>query len=174
MKQRLKTAKITKSGFSLVEVTLSIGIISFALLAVVALLPVGLKTVKNSAEQAAGAAVLEAIGEALRHASTTNGTNYSVIFSGVTNSFTLGAAPPPAWPFENLSLEGVADATNRRVVARLQILQTPSASRLTPGRAMISVAWSAAGNPTFDNATGKWDRAEGSLSAPIQFLPIAQ
>jgi hypothetical protein len=39
---------------------------------------------------------------------------------------------------------------------------------------MISVAWSAAGNPTFDNVTGKWDRAEGSLSAPIQFLPIAQ
>lgn len=173
MKQRVTTPRTTISGFSLVEVTLAIGIISFALLAVVALLPVGLKSVKNSAEQATGAAVLEAIGEALRHAGTTNGTNYSVIFGGTTNSFSIGAAPPPPWPFENLSLEGVADAANRRVVARLEILQTPSANRLTPGRAMVSVAWSAAGNPTFDANTGKWERAEGSLTAPVHFLPVA-
>lgn len=158
-------------GFSLVEVTLAIGIISFALLAVVALLPVGLKSVKNSSEQAAGAAVLQGLSEALRHAATDDGTNYAMVFNNTTNTFTAGGGASEAWNWNDLSLEGMDDFSNRRVVARLEILEAPSADGLRAGRAVASVAWSAAGNPTFDSGTHSWTGAEGTLTAPLQFLP---
>lgn len=165
--------RLKLAGFSLVEVTLAIGVISFALLAVVALIPVGLKAVKNSAEQATGAAVLASISEALRHSSSEDGTNFDVVFSG-TNTFVKGGSPPSTWTWENLSLEGTESLNDRRIVACLNILETPSADGLKPGRAVASVAWSATGNPQFDPATQKWSQAEGSLSAPILFLPTAR
>lgn len=171
MKKWGTTLRTAKFGFSLVEVTLSIGIISFALLAVVALLPVGLKSLKNSAEQAAGAEVLQGLSEALRHAATDDGTNYAVVFNNTTNTFTADGGASEVWSWNNLSLEGVNDFSNRRVVARLKILKAPSADRLHAGRAVASVAWSAMGNPTFDSDTHSWTGAEGTLTVPLQFLP---
>lgn len=169
-----KRGIFSSAGFSLVEVTLAIGIVSFALLAVVALLPVGLKSVKNSAEQAAGAAVLESLSEALRNAATTNGTDYEVNFSGTTKTFAAGGNSTHVWDWPNITLEGFempGSAANRRIVGRLEILQTPSADGLRPGRAVASVAWSAMANPAYNTNTRTWDKAEGSLSAPLQFFP---
>lgn len=164
------TSKQTTRAFSLVEVTLSIGIVSFALLSVAALLPIGLQTVKNATEQATGSATLAAISEALRHARTDDGTTYRVAIFG-TNSFTKGGPVPEPWLWQNITLEGAEDPDNRRVVARLQILETPSSDGLRPGRAVASVAWSAHGNPSVDSETQAWNNAEGSISAPLQFLP---
>lgn len=54
-------------GFSLVEVVLAVGIVSFALLPLMALLPVGLRTVKNSMTQTVTAAIAQQIrGELLQ------------------------------------------------------------------------------------------------------------
>jgi len=50
MKNRHPTRK---AGLSLVEVVMAIGIMSFAILTLVALLPVGLKTVRESSDEAA-------------------------------------------------------------------------------------------------------------------------
>ena len=168
-----------RQGFSLIEVTLAIGIVSFALLAVVALLPTGLKAIKNASEQSGAGATLTAVATALRHAARDESagattSTYTGSFAGQDFTYTLGGGAPGPIEWSNLTLEGTEDAVARRLVARLEILQTPSADGLTPGRATVSVAWSAMSNPTFDTASKKWQNAEGSMVMPVQFLPSAR
>ena len=160
-------------AFSLVEVTLALGIVSFALVAVLGLLPVGLKSVKNANEQAGAANVLNAIAGTLRTASSTNGVNFSGRFADQNISYTLGASSPAiVWP--NLTLEGAQEDVSgnppKRLSARLEILQTP-ANISTLGRAVLSVAWSAQANPTWDASANRWTKADGSITSGIQFLP---
>ena len=53
----MKHSSQKTSGFSLVEVTLAIGVAAFALLAVMAMLPVGLKTQQASVQQTTATAI---------------------------------------------------------------------------------------------------------------------
>lgn len=56
-----------KDGFSLVEITIAIGIISFALLALLGLLPTGLNTVKASADESIATNILTAVAADVRN-----------------------------------------------------------------------------------------------------------
>src|ERR1700722_5171885 len=58
---RLRTARWNRRGFSLVEITVALGIVSFALVAILALLPVGLGSARDSHEEAFAAQVLKSI-----------------------------------------------------------------------------------------------------------------
>lgn len=160
-------------AFSLVEVTLALGIVSFALVAVIGLLPVGLKSIKNANEQAGAANVLNAIAESLRTASSTNGSNFSGRFADKNIQYVVGGSSSDV-VWINLTLEGAPEDASgnppKRLSARLGILQPP-ASVSTPGRAVVSVAWSAQANPTWDPAASKWSNADGSITSGIQFLP---
>jgi uncharacterized protein (TIGR02598 family) len=156
-------------GFSLVEVVLAIGIVSFAMLAVVGLLPTGLKIVRNSAEQAQAANLAAALADSVRGATTTDGTNFSFSFAGSTQTFAIGASQTNLPPIK-LTLEGKEDANAARLVAAVTI--TPPATSSTNGRAVISVAWPAAANPTWNSTSNAWNsKAEGSVTTAIQFLP---
>src|SRR6266542_97639 len=71
----LKTEKrfcqtLRRAGFSLIEVTLAIGIIAFALLSVVALLPVGLNATRNAEDKAQAVQIMKAITIAIQSASS--------------------------------------------------------------------------------------------------------
>lgn len=57
---------ITKSGFSLVEVTLALGIVAFGLIAIFGLLPIGLGLVRESASEATAISVMGAVAIELR------------------------------------------------------------------------------------------------------------
>jgi len=159
------------AAFSLIEVTLAIGIVSFALLAVVGLLPVGLRSVKNANEQAAAANVMNAIADALRTASSTDLATFTNSFAGQTISYiTNGSATSVTWT--NLTLDGSVEtaASPKRLSAVLII--TPPTSLSAPGRATVSVAWSAQANPTWNpSPSNTWTKSEGSLTSGIQFLP---
>jgi type II secretory pathway pseudopilin PulG len=157
------------SAFSLVEVVLALGIVSFCLLAIVGLLPVGLKAVKNANEQAGAAQVVDGIADALRKASSTNGTNFAATFAGGSIAYTLGGGNSSTNQWPDLDLNGTSDPTGKRLSARLEILQQPTA--IQPGRAVISVAWPAQANPTWNSANQTWSNAEGSVTTAIQFLP---
>jgi len=161
-------------AFSLVEVTLAIGVVAFALLTVVALLPTGLRSVKNANDQAAAGAVLAAMSESLRNASSADGRTFQQNFAGETLTFVIGEGAPAARQWDDLTLEGATDAASKQLVARLQILETPSADGLQPGRASATVAWSAMGSPVFDPALLQWSGHEGSMSTAIQFLPVGR
>lgn len=158
----------TAGGFSLIEVVIAIGIVTFCLIAILGLLPTGLKAVKNANEEAAAANVLNTIASSLRNANSTDGTNYSFGFAGQTNGYSVGGtAVSSAWT--NLTLEGTTNNSWKRLSAILVI--TPPATLATNGRATISVAWSAAANPQWNSSSNSWSRAEGSLTSGIQFLP---
>lgn len=75
------------AGFSLVEVTLALGVTAFCLLALFGLLPLGLQANQNSISQTAAASVLSSVIADLRATSKTSLTSsqYDITF-GVTKS----------------------------------------------------------------------------------------
>ncbi len=160
----------SQHGFSLVEVTLALGIVSFTLLAVVGLLPVGLKSIKSATEQAAAANTLTSLAEGLRHAQTTNGSEYGFLFAGETIRFTPGSAPPGVTTWTNLDLGGSSNAGSRRIAARMEILETPASDGSAPGRASVSVAWSANTGLGFDESNRRWSNADGQMVSGVQFF----
>jgi len=161
-----------KKAFSLVEVVLALGIVSFALLAVVGLLPAGLKSVKNANENAGAANVLQAIAATVRSATPINSTNFTSRFADKDVTYSLGGITTN-FMWTDLTLEGAPEGANvfsspKRLSARLDIY--PAAS-VGASRAVISVAWSAQGNPVWDQNTQLWTKSEGSVTSGIQFLP---
>lgn len=153
-------------GFSLVEVTITIGIAAFCLLSVVGLLPLGLGTLKSAQDKTAAALALNQISQAIRSASEDS----SGAFSGA------GAYSNLSWPdgsvtvldLTNLSLSGLpaARSIDQRLAARVKIdLSNTSAT----GAALISVAWPAGAK--WNEAGGRWDNAQGSLNAWVVFTP---
>ena len=183
------------SGFSLIEVVIAIGIVSFSILAVVGLLPVGLKTVKNANEQAGAANVLNAIAGAIRSATPTSSpvpgspTKYNWDFAGISYNFTVGSSAnnqPIIIP--NLTMEGgnVLTGSDPARLSACVILTPPSmvsgtspmvTAANSPGTVLISVAWSA--NPKLIPTTSlvngvttiTWSGSDGSITTGIQFLP---
>jgi uncharacterized protein (TIGR02598 family) len=155
------------SAFSLVEVVIALGVVSFALIAVFGLLPTGLKTVKNANEQAAAANVLGAIADAVRNASTNgSATTYSNSIAGQGIGYTLGGAATTI-NLNNLTLEGGA-ANNFSARLKAVVVITPPLSTTIPGRALISVAWP----PQAVWGGASWSKtADGSVTSGIQFLP---
>jgi uncharacterized protein (TIGR02598 family) len=163
--RRLRAAN--NSAFSLVEVVIALGVVSFALIAVFGLLPTGLKTVKNANEQAAAANVLGAIADAVRNASTNgSATTYSNSIAGQGIGYTLGGAATTI-NLNNLTLEGGA-ANNFSARLKAVVVITPPVSTTIPGRALISVAWP----PQAVWGGASWSKtADGSVTSGIQFLP---
>jgi uncharacterized protein (TIGR02598 family) len=68
-----------RCGFSLVEVTLALGVTAISLLAIFALLPVGLKTNQTAIEQTASTDLLSIVGADLRSTPTTTPRGASAI-----------------------------------------------------------------------------------------------
>jgi type II secretory pathway pseudopilin PulG len=66
---------VSSSAFSLVEIVIAIGIAAFCLVAMLGLIPTGLKSVKSATEQTAATAVLQQVVTDLR--STPPGSNIS-------------------------------------------------------------------------------------------------
>lgn len=83
------------SGFSLVEVTLAIGIISFSLLTVLGLMPVGLTTLRQATEQTIESQIVQKIGSEVQ---LTSYSKLAANFSGKTFYYSdqgdyLGSSP---------------------------------------------------------------------------------
>ena len=169
MKSRLRI-----SGFSLVEIVLVIGIASFALLAVVGLLPVGMQSSQNAREQAAAANVMNSIANALRNAEknvNSDGTlKFSNSLAGQTFEYKIGDTQVTvAW--DTLDLNGqstTSNSTPARFKARLVI--TPPATSTSTGKAVISIAWPAQA-PNISWNGSAWTNAQGQITTAIQFIP---
>jgi len=66
---------IRRTGFSLIEVTIALGIISFAFVAIIGLLPVGLNSQKQGADQSRAIQVLKNVTCAVKGVRSDGGTN---------------------------------------------------------------------------------------------------
>jgi Tfp pilus assembly protein PilV len=161
--------KTCTSGFSLVEVVMALGIASFALLAVVGLLPVGMKSAQDAREQAAAANVINSIANALRSAERMNAGNYSNSYAGKTIAFTVGGAQTNV-SWDDLDLYGNNASTPMSARFKARLVIEPPSSENTTGSALISIAWPAHSTKLVWNETN-WANAQGTLCTGVQFLP---
>ncbi len=159
--------KRTRSAFSLIEVTVALGIASFGLLAVAGLLPVGLNSVKTSREEAAATKCLEQLSIALRTATLDSGI-YKVGGSYTDISWRDDGTAMAPKSYNDISLGGfpTTDLLDQRLAARVEVV---SPSPTAQGKAMVSVAWPK--QATWDSAKGKWINATGSVSTWLTLIP---
>ena len=150
-------------AFTLVEVTLALGLFAFCAVGLIGMLPVGLNTVRAAREQAGAANCLEQIAGSLRGAYVNSSGKYQAV----------GAYSNLSWSIPNtlanVSLGGVPDTnpTNQQLAVHVEIKTMPTVS--TPGTALLSVAWPR--EAQWVASTGQWSNAQGSTNAWLIFLP---
>jgi len=127
------------SAFSLVEVTLALGIAAFCLIAVFGLMPVSVQTNRNATSQTAGTNIVAAVVADLR--ATPRGINTSSQYQ-----ITFGTNPSPIY-FDGTGQFATTVGANSRY--QLNITWSGSAGLRY---ADIKVTWPAAAIPA--NATG--------------------
>lgn len=161
-----------RRAFSLVEVTMAIGIVSFCLLALVGLLPVGLNAIKTSREEAAAANVLELVCGSIRKAEavSTNGTSIKYRALGEFSSLQWETGKGDQTLSTPLSLAGtpLSNTDPEKRLAVYAKITPPTAT--APGQGLVTVAWP--GTAKWDN--NAWSNAQGSVSTWMVFLPSGQ
>jgi uncharacterized protein (TIGR02598 family) len=137
------------AGFSLVEVTLALGIAAFCLIAVFGLVPVGVQTNRNATSQTAATNILSSVVSDLR-ASPPGQTKSSIyqITRGKSNKWTVcfdGQAKPTGTP---MATDRVCPAnSNSRYRLYVQIDAT-SGGVVYPAHAYLRVTWPALASPS--------------------------
>lgn len=152
-----------KAGaFSLIEVTLAIGIIAFALVALIALLPIGLMANRNAAEQARAMQTLNALAICVQKASfTVSGTTVTYTALKPFDAQLTWKIPPAAGTVTANIFVGenglpVATSGSARQLAYVSL--TPPADKLSVGRAYIGVTWD---RYVMNQASNNWQGANG-------------
>lgn len=144
-----------RGGFSLVEVTLAIGVAGFCLLAIFGLLPVGLRTNQSAVEQTAANGILSAVAAELR------ATPRTVPPGGAVPQ---GNPPPNAYniPIPANPVTAAPAPTSLFFTEDGQC----SASRTKESRYLVTVTFlpngSNARNATYVNLQVQWPAVEGA------------
>jgi len=143
------------SGFSLVEVVIAMGIAAFCLVAMLGLLPSGLKQVKISSEETAATAVMTSLVTDLRNTPPgTNATN-SPLFQIPIPQAGSEAAPQTIYIAEDGS--PVPTSLDARYCALVTLGVSTNASAFTFGS--IQIYWPAAAR--LSNAQGQVETVVG-------------
>jgi len=160
-------------AFSLIEVVLALGLISFCLMVLLALLPAALTTAKNTRQQTAAASLAEEISTSIRNAATNSSGNYAPAgLWGANFTWTLGSGTSVSTN-GNFTLGGVALATSVESQLKAVVVVTPPATASSSGTALISVAWPQQAQWTTNAVTAipSWNNAAGSVDSWIIFVP---
>lgn len=120
----------------MVEVVLALGIAAFCLVAMLGLLPSGLKSAKNTTDQTAASSLLDNIALDLRN--TPSGSNSTPIY-GITLPSGSGSALPAANLFFNE--DGTTTTTRAPLSTRYGVLLTISNPTATTTTASIQIYW---------------------------------
>ena len=143
------------AGFSLVEVTLALGVAGFCLIAVFGLLPVGVQTNQRALSQTAATAILSSVVADLRATPTTatTSTQYQITF-GTAKTLYFDSSGRCSTDFAG-SIKPDGSLWSPPIQTRYQLNVTfpPNAGfTYSPTYADLNVTWPAA--PTAANATG--------------------
>ncbi len=163
----MNKSKPSYGGFSLVEVVVALGIVSFCLVVLISLMPVSLKSVRDARKYAAASSAIQKIGVAIREAPGA-ANQYMAIGNYSNLVWNVGASSSVNFTWTNISLSGdPVTGSAPAVVAHVNLV--PPTSLVSPGPAQISVAWppSAVWNTASDN----WNNAQGSVSEWMIFVP---
>jgi len=148
------------TAFSLVELTLALGVAAFALIAILGMLPVGLKTQQASVEQTTAAEIISQIAADLRAAVRKPGNagnpNSTSVQFGLRGYWANAATP--SWLYFTNDGNYISGSTNQSTVpatatfiAFINYRLPPSA---TTSLADVVVSWPAAAiNPSTETGT---------------------
>ena len=133
-------------AFSLVELTLALGIAAFCLLAVFGLMPIGVQTNRNATSQTAAANIMAAVTADLRATPKANTTSAQF-------GITFGTNPPPLY-FDGSGQFTTSLGANSRYQLNVtwNVANSTGACSATLPCADLKVTWPAAA--TTANATG--------------------
>jgi uncharacterized protein (TIGR02598 family) len=162
----------SRDGFSLIEVVLALGVVSFCLISITGLLSVGLSSIGSSREKAGAANALEQISNAIRLATppATVGGTYQALAPYNDLVWTSGTGSTPVSKnYATISLAGVPSSQVPDQLLTVEVQITPSSDTVTAGSALITAAWPK--QATWDPAALKWTHAQGSVSTWLIFLP---
>jgi Tfp pilus assembly protein PilV len=155
-------------AFSLVEVVLALSVVSFSVITLLGLIPIGLKAFNNAAQQAGAANCLRQISSSIQDAVPTGAPKYTANYGLSNFTWNLDGQIQTS-TLANLSADGLptTNAPDERLVAYVEIDSPPAVN--TTGTAKISVAWPS--RAQWNPATKTWSNAQGSVSTCIVFLP---
>lgn len=171
-------------GFSLVEVVLAIAVVSFALLAIIALLPVGLNSMRSSREEAFAAQVLKSLANSVQGAFPVSGSSgrYSSLppfddaARGGRLEWQLGQVPQNGQTILiGKNGQPTTDTNSAKLVVFVRI--TPPRDLLSAGIASLTLAWPANAMTTpvtWQNGLPQYSNAQGSVETVTYFIPKPQ
>jgi uncharacterized protein (TIGR02598 family) len=127
------------AGFSLVEVTLALGVAAFCLIALFGLLPLGIQTNQSSISQTAAASILSSVVADLRATPKTSPTSsqYSITFEGATVLY---------FDAEGRDVTPTDPAANPRYRLTIKFPANPGGT-FAPTFANLKVSWPPTVNP---------------------------
>jgi type II secretory pathway pseudopilin PulG len=145
---KLRTRSI--AGFSLIEVTLALGIATFCLIAVFGLVPVGVQTNRNATSQTAATNILSSVVSDLRASPPGQGPSAKYKISRSKSSRTVlyfdGQGQPTAACYPPFPSSPCPPGANSRYRLYVTIDSTVGGV-LYPAHASLIVSWPAAANP---------------------------
>lgn len=144
----------TQHGFSLVEVTLALGVAAVCLVSIFSLLPIGLRTNQNATEQTASADIMGAVIADLRATPVTSprgGARTSPQFSISIPANPVGAATTSTLYFTSEGTFAPSANTNSRYLLTITFLPNGTGPRSATW-ADLRMTWPAAATPV--NAIG--------------------
>lgn len=127
----------SSSAFSLVEVVLALGIAAFCLVAMLGLLPTGLKSAKNTTDQTAAASLLDNVALDLR--STPAGSNSTPLYAITLPA--VGSLGTPTTTNFFFNEDGGYSSTIVGISTRYGVLLTMSNSTSNSTTALIRIYW---------------------------------
>ena len=168
MKPTPASRSCRRYGFTLVEVIVAVGMVTFALVTVVALLPSGLKSHQFATDQARNVQVLNDLARAVKGVHTEGAGNK---FLPPLESVPVGSGTSKTSNDLWLHADGTVSTTKPqqrelRGAVRIEQLASPVTGTLPVS---ISVAWP--GTATYQ--AGKWTKHEGSVST-LQFITLPE
>lgn len=160
----VKPSPARHPAFTLVEVMVAVGMVTFALVTVVSLLPSGLKSHQFATDQARNVQVLNDLARAVKGVRKEAATP---LFLPPLEGVTVGSGVSNLW----LNADGTVSTAkpqqrDLRGAVRIEQLTSPVAGVLPVS---ISVAWP--GTATYQG--GKWTKNEGSVST-LQYLVLPE
>jgi uncharacterized protein (TIGR02598 family) len=135
----MKRRSYTTAAFSLIEVTLALGIAAFCLVGVFGLVPVGVQTNRNATSQSAATNIVSAVIADLRGTPTASNTS---------SQFAITFGTPTTLYFDGAGQAVTLLAANSRYQVNITFPSSPTGLRY----ADIKVTWPAAATPA--NASG--------------------
>jgi uncharacterized protein (TIGR02598 family) len=167
----MKPTRKSRKAFTLIEVTLALGVASFCLITVFGLIPIGLTTNQNASEQTAAAGIASAISADLHSNPVVTGSTsrFQMMIppagSGTTETLYFsqdGAATEPAGATTAVNASAVASGAGgisryrATITLQPQDANVPSSAPATPYnkifKATILITWPALADPNPVNA----------------------